>query len=56
MAVYCPVYDSRHLQAELPRTGISFGTLRSVIEYGLPLVFLAAANRPARRNRAVDRA
>ena len=34
------VYDSRHLQADrLPRTGISSGTLRSAIEYGLPLPF-----------------
>ena len=36
MAAYRRVYDSRHLQA-YSRTGISSGTLRSVIEYGLPL-------------------
>jgi len=35
MAAYCRVYDSRRLQA-----GISSGTLRSVIEYGLPLPLL----------------
>jgi len=29
------------LQLGLPRTGISSGTLRSVIEYGLPLLFLS---------------
>ena len=36
MAAYRRVYDSRHLQAD-SRTGISSGTLRSVIEYGLPI-------------------
>jgi len=36
MAAYRRVYDSRHLQAGLPRTGISPGTLRSVIQYELP--------------------
>jgi len=40
MAAYRRVYDSRHLQADLPRTGISSGTLRSVIEYWLPLCLL----------------
>ena len=46
-AAYCRVYDSRHLQAD-PRTGISSGTLRSVIEYGLPLLFYwgGIKNRP----------
>ena len=34
-AAYRRVYDSRHLQADSPRTGISSGTLRSIIEYGL---------------------
>ena len=39
-AAYRRVYDSRHRQADwLPRTGISSGTLRSVIEYGLSLPF-----------------
>ena len=33
MAAYRRVYDSRHLA----RTRIGSGTLRSVIEYGLPL-------------------
>jgi len=36
MAAYRRVYDSRHLHADCTRTGISSGTLRSVIEYGLP--------------------
>ena len=36
MAAYRRVYDSRHL----PRTGISSGTLRSVIEHGLPIRYL----------------
>jgi len=36
MAAYRRVFDSRHLQ----RTGISSRTLRSVIEYGLLLLFL----------------
>ena len=40
MAAYRRVYDSHHLAAGwLPRTGISSGTLRSVIEYVLPLLF-----------------
>ena len=39
MAAYRRVYDSRHLQADVPRTGISSGTLRSAVEYGLPLTF-----------------
>ena len=38
MATYRRVYDSRHLQAWLQRTGISSGILRSVIEYGLPFL------------------
>jgi len=38
MAAYRRVYDSRHLPADC-RTGISSGTLRSVIKYGLPLPF-----------------
>jgi len=36
MATYRRVCDSHHLQADC-QTGISSGTLRSVIEYGLPL-------------------
>ena len=36
MAAYRRVYDSR----QLPRTGISSRTLRSVIEYGLNLPFI----------------
>ena len=38
MAAYRRVYDSP--AGWLPRTGISSGTPRSVIEYGLPLPFL----------------
>jgi len=42
MAAYRRVYDLRHLQADrsLPRTGISSGTLRSVIEYGLHFYYV----------------
>ena len=37
MAAYRRVYDKRHLQVDcMPRTEISSGILRSVIEYGLP--------------------
>jgi len=39
MAAYHRVYDSLHLQADCKKR-ISSGTLRSVIEYGLPLPFL----------------
>ena len=39
MAAYRRLYDSRHLQADCQEPGISSGTLRSVIEYGLPLPF-----------------
>jgi len=41
MAAYRRVYDSRHLQAdcEEPRSAPDSGTLRSAIEYGLPLPF-----------------
>ena len=36
MVAYRWVYDSRHLQADcMPRTRISSGTIRLVIEYGL---------------------
>jgi len=38
MAAYRRVYDSRHLQADCQKTGISSGTLRSAIEYGLPFL------------------
>ena len=38
MAAYSRVYDSRHLQADCQELG-SAETLRSVIEYGLPLPF-----------------
>ena len=45
MAAYRRVYDSRHLQADCQEPeSCSSGTLRSVIEYGLPLPFLAAFN------------
>jgi len=36
MAAYRRVYDSPHLQADCQVPGISPGTLRSAIEYGLP--------------------
>jgi len=61
VTAYGQVYDSRHLQADcLPRTGISSGTLRSVIEYGLPLPFLklritaATQRRRARQSSSVN--
>jgi len=37
MAAYRLVYDSRHMLADRQGPGISPGTLRSVIEYGLRL-------------------
>jgi len=40
MAAYRQVYDSRHLQADCQE----LGTLRSVIKYGLPIVFYSIAN------------
>ena len=39
MAAYRQVYDSRHLQADYQELGSAPGTLRSVIEYWLPLLF-----------------
>ena len=42
-----PVYDSSPA-GRLPRTGISSGTLRSVIEYGLPLPFTFWVGIPSR--------
>ena len=43
MAAYRRVYDSGHLQADCQEPGsISSGTLRSVVEYGLPLPFFTA--------------
>jgi len=39
MAAYRLVYDSRHLQADTAKNrDLSSGTLRSVIEYGLPFL------------------
>jgi len=51
MTAYRRVYDSHQLQADCQKTGISSGTLRSVIEHGLPLPFYRQY-RPslARRN------
>jgi len=40
MAAYHRVYDSHHYRLT---AGISSGTLRSVIEYGLPLLFMLLA-------------
>jgi len=39
MAAYRRVHDSRHMQADMPRTGISSGILLSATDYGLPLPF-----------------
>ena len=39
MAAYHRVCDSRRLQADCQEPGISSGTLRSVIEYGLAFTF-----------------
>ena len=60
MAAYRRVYDSHHPQAVCQEpAGISSGTLRSVIEYGLPLPFLklritAAAQRRRRQSSSVN--
>ena len=59
MAAYRRVYDSRHLQADCQEPGSAPepGTLRSAIEYGLPLIFLlprAAARRYATRRWQFD--
>ena len=35
MSAYHRVYDSRNLQADCQEPGVSLGTIRSVIEYGL---------------------
>ena len=40
MTAYRRVYDSRHLQTDCKKTGISSGTLLAAIELGLPLPFL----------------
>jgi len=48
MAAYRQVYDLSPA-GWLPRTGISTGTLHSVIEYGLPLLFYRPAYRRGRR-------
>ena len=37
----------------LPRTGISSGTLRSVIEYGLPLPFYSVTSMPVAQKRCI---
>ena len=50
MAAYRRVYDSR----QLPRTGISFGTLRSVIEYRLPSVGYLLTQEMIQRERRVE--
>jgi len=52
-SLYRRVHDSRHLQADLPRTGISSGTPRSVIEYGLPLPFYSIYNKNFPVNKAM---
>ena len=49
MAAYRRVYYSRHLQDDCQKTGISSGTLRSTVEYGLPLPFNVMAFGGGRR-------
>jgi len=44
MAAYRRVYDSHHLQADCQEPESAPGTLRSVIEYGLPLSFSLASD------------
>ena len=48
MAAYRRVYDSHHLQADCQEPAAApeprSGTLRSVIEYGLPLPFTKGAD------------
>jgi len=45
MAAYRRVYDKRHLQTDCQEPGICSGTLRWVIEYGLPLpIYLVTVN------------
>ena len=39
MAAYRVVFDSRHLQANCQKTGMSSGTLRWTIEFGLTVPF-----------------
>jgi len=39
MAAYRLVYDSRHMQADCQEPGIAPEPVRSVIEYGLTLLF-----------------
>ena len=39
MAAYRRVYDSRHLQVDCQKTGISSGTLRSVMSMGYLYLF-----------------
>jgi len=45
MAAYRRVYDSRHLQADCQEPGSSFGTIRSIIEYWLPLPLSVLINK-----------
>jgi len=49
MAAYRRVYYSRHLQDDCQKTGISSGTLRSTVEYGIPLPFNVMAFGGGRR-------
>ena len=46
MAAYRRVYHSRHLQAECQEPGSAPRTLRSVIEYGLPLPCVLSLRTP----------
>ena len=56
MAAYRRVRDSRRLQADCQEPGISSGTLRSVIEYGLAFTFYLLTYLSAAGARDVIRA
>ena len=56
MAAYRRVCDSRRLQADCQEPGISSGTLRSVIEYGLAFTFYLLTYLSAAGARDVIRA
>ena len=45
-SLYRRVCDSRHLQADCQEPENSSGTLRSVIEYGLPYLFMSIIDVP----------
>jgi len=49
MTAYRLVYDSRHLQADCQEPGLAPEPIRSVIEYGLTLLFFTLWNITVRR-------